>query len=122
MPLTMPVRVVSPKGQEEKGKITIDPRILTAIESVQDKLKANGLSEVQISNDNILPYTDAYTFDAIEIHLNPSDPRATALRMVIYELAETISGFDDAANLVTSGDHYSIRMSKDAVTVDSSAA
>lgn len=118
MPLTMPVRVVSPQGNEEKGTIVIDPRILTAIESVQDKLKANGLDEVQITNDNVLPYTDAYTFDAIEIHLNPTDPRASALRMAIYELAETISGFDGAANLVTSGDHYSIRMSKDAVTVE----
>lgn len=118
MALTLPVRVVSPQGSEEKGKIIIDPRILTAIESLQDRLKANGLEEVVISNDNVLPYTDAYTFDAIEIHLNPSDPRAGALRMVIYELAENISGFDGAANLVTSGDHYSIRMSKDAVTVE----
>ncbi|MBN8542956.1 MAG: hypothetical protein J0M34_01680 [Alphaproteobacteria bacterium] len=117
MPLTLPVRVVSPQGTAEKGTIIIDPRILSAIESVQDKFRANGLEEVVISNDNVLPYTDAYTFDAIEIHLNPSDPRAGALRMAIYELAETVSGFDGAANLVTSGNHYSIRMSKDAVTV-----
>ena len=117
MALTLPVRVVSPDGKAEQGKITIDPRILSAIESIQDKLRANGLEEIIITNDNVLPYTDAYTFDAIEIRLNPSDPRASMLRMAIYELAETVSNFDGAANLVTSGDHYSIRMSKDAVTV-----
>lgn len=118
MALNIPVRVVSPQGIIEKGTIIIDPRILSAIESVQDKLRANGLEEIIISNDNVLPYTDAYTFDAIEIHLNLTDPRASALRMVIYELAETVSNFDGAANLVTSGNHYSIRMSKDAVTVE----
>lgn len=121
MPLTMPVRVVCPQGKAEQGKIVIDPRILQTIEQYQDQLRANGLDEVVITNDNILPYTDAYTFDAIEIHLNPTDPRAGALRMAIYELAEAISGFDGAANLVTSGDHYSIRMSKDAVTVEQAA-
>jgi|GEM_PF-5343277 len=118
MALTIPVRVVSPDGNAVAGKVNIDPRVIESISSVQDKLRANGIEEVVITNDNVLPYTDAFTFDAIEIHLNPSDPRAGMLRMAIYELAETVSNFDGAANLVTSGDHYSIRMSKDAVTVE----
>jgi hypothetical protein len=121
MATTIPIRVVSPDGATAEGRVEIDPRIVEAISTVQDKFRANGVEEIVISNDNVLPYTDAYTFDAIEIHLNPSDPRAGMLRMAIYELAETISGFDGAANLVTSGDHYSIRMSKDAVTVHAAA-